>query len=244
MAHISAARLLRERESSLPRESARVQNPYRLRAATPADVKTLENLEREAFPTLEIMTPFRREVCKPGALYLVATRPLTPDEQRELRRQALEGGGPVGWARRLLNRLLFEKLGPGLGTAPGEHIAGVAGLWFVLDECHIVIIGSRLSERRRGIGELLLIGATEAALKRGMRVVTLEVRASNEAARSLYHKYGFQDAGVRKRYYSDNNEDAVIMTTPPIQSADYRKLFESLVRSHAERWGEAARALP
>jgi ribosomal-protein-alanine N-acetyltransferase len=68
------------------------------------------------------------------------------------------------------------------------------------------------------------------------------VRASNEAARSLYRKYGFQDAGLRKRYYSDNKEDAVIMTTLPIQSAEYRIRFEALVRDHAARWGHAAGA--
>lgn len=245
MAHVSAVRVLREPDAGASgREAAAAANPFSLRVATPADVPVLENLEREAFPTMEIVTPFKSEVRKPSALYLVASRPFNSEEQREQRRQAFESGGPVGPVRRLLNWAFFERMGSGWKPAAGEYIAGVIGIWFVLDECHVVIIGSRLRERRRGVGELLLIAAMEAALRRGSRIVTLEVRASNEAARSLYRKYGFQDVGVRKRYYSDNNEDAVIMTTPPVQSGDYREVFQDLVRSHAARWGKAARAVP
>ena len=245
MAHVSAVRVLREPDATASaRDVAAAANPFNVRVATPDDVPTLENLEREAFPTMEIVTPFKTEVRKPTALYLVASRPFSAEEQRELRRQAFEGGGPVGPVRRLLNWAFFERIGSGWNPAAKEYIAGVIGLWFVLDECHVVIIGSRLRERRRGVGELLLAAGMEAALGRGSRMVTLEVRASNEAARSLYRKYGFQDVGVRKRYYADNNEDAIIMTTPPIQSRDYRSVFDDLVRDHAARWGKAARAVP
>ena len=245
MAQILAGRLLREREPDAAVRPSAVPalNPYTLRAATPADVTTLEDIEREAFPTLTATTPFRREVRKENALYLIAIRPWTAEERRERRRQGHELAGLIGPFKRLASALLFERIGGGRKTSEHEYAAGVIGLWFVLDECHIVIIASRLRERRRGVGELLLIGAIEAALERGSRVITLEVRASNEAARTLYRKYGFQEVGTRKRYYSDNNEDAIIMTTPPIQGDEYRNNFESLVRGHAARWGESVRAV-
>lgn len=245
MAHVSAVRILREPDAVASGHAVAADlNPFNLRVATPADVPTLENLERETFPAMEIVTPFKTEVSKSAALYLVASRQFSPEERQEQRRQAFEGGWLIGPLRRLLNWAFFERIGNGWKPATNEHIAGVIGLWFVLDECHVVIVASRLTERRRGVGELLLIAAMEAALRRRSRIVTLEVRASNEAARSLYRKYGFQDVGVRKRYYADNNEDAVIMTTPPIQNGDYREVFEDQVRNHAARWGKTARAIP
>jgi ribosomal-protein-alanine N-acetyltransferase len=81
--------------------------------------------------------------------------------------------------------------------------------------------------RRRGIAELLLIVMTERAAERGARVLTLEVRVSNHGAQALYRKYRFEVAGKRARYYSDNNEDALIMTTPPITSAEYQRFFQN-----------------
>ena len=113
-------------------------------------------------------------------------------------------------------------------------------MWFVLDEAHVVIIASRPDERRRGVGELLLIACLERALQRNSRIVSLEVRASNDAARSLYRKYGFQDIGVKRRYYS-GIEDAIIMNTPPIQTENYRRQFHRLVEKYTTRWGESAR---
>ena len=66
--------------------------------------------------------------------------------------------------------------------------------------------------RRLGVGSMLLEAVIERAKKLGLSILTLEVRQSNIAAQGLYRKYGFEEIGVRKRYYSDNNEDAVIMT--------------------------------
>ena len=124
---------------------------------------------------------------------------------------------------------------------PPDYIAGFTGLWFVLDEAHMVVIGLREVDRSKGIGELLLISGIEQAVENGSRVVTLEVRKSNEVAIELYRKYGFQEVGLRRRYYSDNGEDAVIMTTPPVLSDDYQAHFTSMVEQHAEKWGWVAR---
>ena len=69
----------------------------------------------------------------------------------------------------------------------------------------------------------------------GLRSITLEVRVSNLAAQALYEKYGFKKVGVRKRYYTDNNEDAYVMNTDPIGTEEYQSRFERLKESHFHR---------
>ncbi|HZU75268.1 MAG TPA: GNAT family N-acetyltransferase, partial [Dehalococcoidia bacterium] len=106
-----------------------------------------------------------------------------------------------------------------------------------------VTVAVRTASRRQGIGELLLLTAIALAQQRGERVLTLECRVSNTGAQALYAKYGFRSVGVRKRYYTDNNEDALIMTTPEIQTPAYQAQFERLRTAHRERWGAAESAL-
>jgi ribosomal-protein-alanine N-acetyltransferase len=112
-------------------------------------------------------------------------------------------------------------------------IAGYAGLWLMVDEAHVTTIGVRPRFRRRGYGELLLVTLIEAALDINARWLTLEVRVSNDLAQGLYRKYGFHDAGIRRRYYTDNHEDALIMWTDELHSAvfqdNYRQLKERLL---------------
>jgi ribosomal-protein-alanine N-acetyltransferase len=108
-------------------------------------------------------------------------------------------------------------------------------------EAHIVTVAVRESHRRMGIGERLLVAVIELARQEGQDSVTLEVRKSNEGAQRLYEKYGFQRVGLRVRYYTDNNEDAVLMTTPDLSSPSYSELFERQRRIHREQcpdlWG-------
>ena len=92
--------------------------------------------------------------------------------------------------------------------------------------------------RGNGIGELLLIGSLRAAVEYGSKVMTLEVRVSNFIAQRLYEKYGFESVGNRKAYYSDNREDAVIMTTSPIDTEEYRQLVGELQDAYQKRRGE------
>jgi ribosomal-protein-alanine N-acetyltransferase len=114
-------------------------------------------------------------------------------------------------------------------------ILGYAGMWLMMDESHITTIAMRTAWRGRGFGELLLITLIDAARDLGVSRMTLEVRVSNEAAQRLYRKYGFEERGVRPRYYSDNNEDAYIMTTGDIQDAAYLDDFETRVRALRHR---------
>jgi ribosomal-protein-alanine N-acetyltransferase len=90
-------------------------------------------------------------------------------------------------------------------------IAGYAGMWHVVSEGHINNIAVDGAYRRRGIGSALMDALIEAAHSKEMLGLTLEVRMGNRAAMGMYHKYGFKAEGIRKNYYTDTNEDAVIM---------------------------------
>ena len=68
------------------------------------------------------------------------------------------------------------------------------------------------------------------------QVLTLEVRASNLPAQALYEKYGFAKVGVRRRYYADDGEDAVVMTTERITSGSYQSMFQQLKQAYTQRW--------
>ena len=94
-------------------------------------------------------------------------------------------------------------------------------MWLAFDEAHVTTIGIDPDYQGRGLGELLLLCLFDEAVARGANWLTLEVRVSNDAAQSLYRKYGFTVHGTRRRYYSDNNEDALIMWTRPLTDNGY-----------------------
>ena len=99
-----------------------------------------------------------------------------------------------------------------------ETVVAYAGMWIMVDEAHITTFAVHPAWRRQRLGERLLLAILDIAIARGAREATLEVRLSNLAARRLYEKYGFRPVGLRPRYYSDNNEDALIMTTEPLDA--------------------------
>lgn len=91
------------------------------------------------------------------------------------------------------------------------RIIGYAGVWIVLDEAHVTNIAISQSYRRRGLGERLLVELIRSAKQYGALSMTLEVRVTNSAAQKLYEKLGFVKRGIRRQYYSDTKEDALIM---------------------------------
>ena len=109
-----------------------------------------------------------------------------------------------------------------------DDVVGYAGMWLMLDEAHITTFAVHPGWRRRRIGERLLLTLLDVAVSRRAREATLEVRLSNLAARRLYEKYGFRPVGLRPRYYSDDNEDALIMTTDRLDDARMRRRVERL----------------
>ena len=122
-----------------------------------------------------------------------------------------------------------------VATLAGEIVA-YGGIWLMVDEAHITTFAVHPRYRRRRIGERLLLSLLDLALDRHAREATLEVRLSNLAARRLYEKYGFRPVGIRPRYYSDNQEDALIMTTEP--------LAEPVMRERVARLREELDAAP
>ena len=203
---------------------------FSVRPMAQADVRQVAEIERQAFPTLFPPTPFRRELAKRNASYLVAC-----EERGAAGHPSPDVRGRVAGLARLAKRVLGE------GTGSEGTIAGFIGLWYMVDEAHVVSVGVGDEYRGCGIGELLLMSAIEQALARRAAVVTLEVRPSNGAAIRLYGKYGFTEQGLREAYYADNREDALIMTTAPIQRPAYRERLSALVEAHGQRWGASRR---
>ncbi len=93
-----------------------------------------------------------------------------------------------------------------------DQVVGVIVCWLVIDEIHIATIAVHPAWRGRGIGKVLVIAALQGLISLGGHSATLEVRAGNEAAQKLYRHFGFVEVGRRKRYYKDNDEDAILMT--------------------------------
>ncbi|WBL15357.1 ribosomal protein S18-alanine N-acetyltransferase [Sutcliffiella sp. NC1] len=92
-----------------------------------------------------------------------------------------------------------------------ERIIGYCGLWIVMGDAQITNIAIDPDYRGKKLGDQLLVKAKEVAIEKGGSVMSLEVRVSNYIAQSLYKKHGFQPGGIRKNYYVDNNEDALVM---------------------------------
>jgi ribosomal-protein-alanine N-acetyltransferase len=201
-----------------------------------SDLHRCARIEREAFPSLFPPTSFGRELKNRLAHYLV----VEPRGDGDSEPKDIAEARP----EKLIKRLL-SGASPVLGRSKARQssVVGFIGVWYVADEAHIVNIGVSGEHRGNGLGELLLIGAVEHAQSRGIRMVTLEVRESNFIARNLYRKYGFTERGLRKAYYSDNRENAVIMTTEPIAEPAFREGFVRLVSAHELARGHSVRTL-
>ena len=111
-----------------------------------------------------------------------------------------------------------------------DTIVGYSGMWVIMDEAHITTIGVDPGYRGLKIGEQILVAVLEEAMRRGARRATLEVRESNIVAQNLYRKYGFVPAAIRRGYYSDNNENAVVMWVDDMLTRDYQRFFAELKR--------------
>ena len=213
-----------------------------LRRMTASDVEQVLEIEREAFAPLYMGGSLKRDLNNKYARYLVAHWPeATSSEPQQAfpdqpRADDEPGDGSL-WGRmvRGVREMVGRQHNP---DSQFRDIAGYVSLWFQGNETHITEIAVREEFRGKGIGELLLIGSVRVAMEHGSTVLTLEARVSNFIAQRLYEKYGFKEVGIRKNYYSDNREDAVIMTTSPIHTADYQELFRRLQETYLGRWGD------
>ena len=185
-----------------------------------ADVGQVTEIDREAFPTLWPPPNYKRELQNNVCHHIVA----------------IDDTGLKMVEPRLAMRIVFgikRWFGWPSGPQPKkEFIIGFAGIWMMADEAHITSIAVREKYRGQKVGELLLIALCELVVKLKARTMTLEVRVSNEVAQSLYAKYGFDRAGLRRGYYTDNREDALLMTAPDITSVAFQERFARLKRDY------------
>jgi len=202
------------------------------------DIAQVTEIDREAFPTLSPPANYARELENQLAHYIVAC-----DEEGivdETGVEALLERDPSGLAsrvRRLFNNSRFFGQEP--PRSGQQYVTGFAGFWILAGEAHITSIAVREARRRQGIGELLLISVIDLANGLNAHVVTLEVRVSNIAAQSLYYKYGFTQTGLRRNYYIEDREDAVIMSTENIISTSFQARLQRLKQAHSGKWGIA-----
>ena len=199
-----------------------------LRRLQREDITEVVEIEKEAFSSTWVSSPFRRDIDNKRACYLVACLHPAYDASQAEPVQDEDGESQSSWLTRLAGRLGFGAAGVDSPPEDDPSIAGYVSVWYQGDEAHITEIAVRETLRGNGIGELLLIGSLRAAREYGSRVMTLEARVSNFIAQRLYEKYSFKSVGIRKGYYSDNREDAVIMTTTPIGTEEYSRMFREL----------------
>ncbi len=111
-----------------------------------------------------------------------------------------------------------------------ERVLGYSGFWLIGEEAHVTTLAVHPDYRRLYVGERLLINDIIQARKVGADWVTLEVRVSNDSAQKLYGKYSFRSLGVRRNYYQDNDEDALVLWTDRLSSPEFLTLFQKRIK--------------
>jgi len=199
---------------------------YVIDRMTIPDVPRVVEIERLAYPSTWPPSAYRKELQDNRWAHYIVLRDkhmteervtVPPQESEKPRRSRLF---PLSL---LPSRPTTAAASPELAS-----IIGFAGLWLMVDEAHVTTIAMHPNYRRLGLGEFLLVSLIDIAYSIGAKWVTLEVRVSNYSAQNLYRKYGFREAGLRHRYYSDNQEDALIMWTDEINSPAYKQKFQEL----------------
>lgn len=195
--------------------------PYEVAPMRVSDIDDVMQIERQSFPTPWTPSAYRYELKHNRNAYYYVVRPAN----ESLAVQDREDGS---WRLRL-RRLLSP-------TASQERsVLGYIGFWVVAGEAHISTIAIDPEARRQGLGELLLVHIVEKAMNEDADFITLEVRVSNRAAQHLYEKYGFERTDRRKNYYSDNREDAWIMTLESLDRPEFKALFHQNKRALVEK---------
>jgi [ribosomal protein S18]-alanine N-acetyltransferase len=167
----------------------------------------MDGARGDAVPRIRPMT-----IADLGAVQLIERASFTTPWPPQAYRQELE----------------TNRLAQYLVATIGDEVVAYGGIWLMVDEAHVTTFAVHPRFRRRRIGERLLLALLDLSIDRQAREATLEVRLTNLPARRLYEKYGFRPVGIRPRYYSDNNEDALIMTTEPLASSPMRERIDRL----------------
>jgi len=209
---------------------------YRVEPMRVEHIQVVHQIEKRCFTQPWPQNAYRRELQSNRMAHYFVVRRLDDDAEPEPVAVAVAANGDGGLLGKL-TRMFRGADEPIKSSAAVEaelkSIVGYAGLWLMTDEAHITTIAVDPDYQGYSIGELLLLGLIDRAQQIGARWLTLEVRTSNKVAQNLYEKYTFKEMGLRRRYYSDNNEDALVMWTDPIDSGT----FQAAVRRNREALG-------
>ncbi|HEX77031.1 MAG TPA: ribosomal protein S18-alanine N-acetyltransferase [Dehalococcoidia bacterium] len=213
---------------------------YIVRQMQDRDIDQVTRIDREAFPNDWPPTPYGRELGNRLSYYIVVCEESEAGEKASPaadspRPVELGPTSPLGRFTSGVRRLLRPE-NPSPPQMPDSRpVVGFAGIWVMLDEAHLSVIAVKQSHRRQGLGELLLISAIRKAMELNAKMVTLEVRVSNLGAQALYEKFGFRRVGIRRAYYADNREDAILMSADDITSAPFNAHLQRLARENAHK---------
>ena len=207
-----------------------------VRMMRPEDVEQVTEIDREAFPTQWPPANYKHELRNRLARYMVVCDRDNAVEKSGVKAISHRGGtGILSVLKKLFGR--NQVTGEESPFLTGHYVLGFIGFWVMADEAHITSIAVREPDRRKGIGELMMVSVIDMATKLNARILTLEVRISNTGAQKLYGRYGFSKVGIRKGYYTDNREDAIVMSTENIKSASYKTQIRELKRTLSDKLG-------
>ena len=195
---------------------------YTVRPMGKEDLEQVTAIDHEAFPTQWPPANYRQELQNKIAHYIVMC-----DSTKSVEVKPAVHKDKASFMSRFMP---WKKSRPAIIPLPRQqqYIAGFSGIWMMVDEAHITNIAVRQEYRGRGLGEYLLLATIDLAQELKASFLTLEVRASNTVAQGLYNKYGFMQMGVRRGYYLDNHEDAIIMSTESISSDTFQSHIDQL----------------
>ncbi|HEV2126432.1 MAG TPA: ribosomal protein S18-alanine N-acetyltransferase [Chloroflexota bacterium] len=203
--------------------------PYRLERMQIRDIPAVVDIERASFSMTWPANSYKRELEQNRMARYVVVRYEPGPGEKPIPPELKEHKRPFPFS--LLPRPFDRTVDDEQQTV----VVGYGGLWLMVDEAHVTSVAVHPSFRGRGLGELLMFCLLEIAVQCGARWVTLEVRVSNTTAQALYKKLGFREAGIRPRYYTDNNEDAVIMWSEELHDPSFRERYGRLKQALRQR---------
>lgn len=186
-----------------------------LREMTPEDIGAVRRIEVSAYEDAWPQTTFEQELRNAFATYLVVVDVSDPP--------AFAPRTP--WWVRIV----------GSPRSSEPPVVGYCGAWFHVDQLHIVTIAVAPAYQGHGIAQHMLLECFDRAAAAELRNVALEVRPSNARARAIYERFGFEQAGIHRRYYANNGEDALVMLTPDIDGAEQRARIEAIREDVTQR---------
>lgn len=195
-----------------------------LQPLTAEQLLAVVELDQLCFGQLWTLDGYKRELESPNSDLLVIEE--VSGKEREVIGQSTQYVG---------ENAAPTALGPEGDPPLKRSLVGIGCLWAILEEAHITILGVHPNYRGQGLGQTLLYALLKKAWKRRLEWATLEVRASNRPAQSLYEKFGFQEVGRRRRYYKDTGEDALILWRSGLQAPEFPQTlsdWHSSIRDH------------